>query len=129
MKPSDRTCRDYHTVAVLSGLEPQRTLLEKQLVKRYENADETVLIVRGKVGTPFVRTRHNNITLVPSLPDELLIPLLQGAEHIICRSGYSSIMDLAALGLLDKAELIPTPGQPEQEYLASYISRRTPSPA
>ena len=131
--PSDSIRRDYHTVAVLSGLEPQRTLLEKQLVKRYENADETLLIVRGRVGEPFVRTSRCNITLVPSLPDELLVPLLQGAEHIICRSGYSSIMDLAALNLLHKAELIPTPGQPEQEYLASYmkdyLSRLAPSPA
>jgi hypothetical protein len=28
-------------------------------------------------------------------------------------------MDLAVLGLLHKAELYPTPGQSEQEYLAS----------
>ena len=128
MEPSQQFCRDYHTVAVLSGLEPQRTLFEQQLVKRFENTDKSLLIVRGKVGMPFVRTRHRNITLVPSLPDELLVPLLQGAEHIICRSGYSSVMDLAALNLLDKAELVSTPGQPEQEYIASYISRRAPSP-
>ena len=129
MQPAQQSCSDYHTVAVLSGLEPQRTLFEQQLVKRYEKSGETLLIVRGKVGMPFVRTRHNNITLVPSLPDELLVPILQGAEHIVSRSGYSSVMDFAALNLLGKAELIPTPGQPEQEYLAAYISRRTPSPA
>ena len=33
-------------------------------------------------------------------------------------------MDLEALGLMDKAELIPTPGQPEQEYLATYHALR-----
>jgi len=38
----------------------------------------------------------------------------------LCRSGYSSIMDLAALG--KKAILIPTPGQTEQEYLAESLA-------
>ena len=52
------------------------------------------------------------------MSDAELVPALLGASRIIARSGYSTIMDLAALGVKDKAELIPTPGQPEQEYLA-----------
>ena len=38
----------------------------------------------------------------------------------MARSGYSTIMDLAALR--KKAILIPTPGQTEQEYLAERLS-------
>ena len=38
---------------------------------------------------------------------------------IICRPGYSSIMDLAKLN--KKAFFIPTPGQTEQEYLGKYF--------
>ena len=41
---------------------------------------------------------------------------------IVCRSGYSSIMDLVALG--KTAILVPTPGQPEQQYLATYLSEK-----
>lgn len=37
---------------------------------------------------------------------------------ILCRSGYTSLMDLATLGL--KAIVVPTPGQYEQMYLAQY---------
>jgi hypothetical protein len=45
----------------------------------------------------------------------------ENARMIIARSGYSTIMDLEALGLLDKTEFHPTPGQSEQEYLAGWI--------
>jgi len=38
------------------------------------------------------------------------------SEIVICRSGYTTIMDLVKLE--KKAFFIPTPGQFEQEYLA-----------
>ena len=44
---------------------------------------------------------------------------MQKAQWVICRSGYSSIMDLAVVG--QKAILVPTPGQTEQEYLAETV--------
>ena len=66
--------------------------------------------------------QHRKISLVPWLKDEALAQALQEAEHIICRSGYSSVMDLHILGVSDKTEWIPTPGQPEQEYLATLLS-------
>jgi hypothetical protein len=58
------------------------------------------------------------------MSDEELLPLLQRADKIIVRSGYSTIMDLAVLGLLNKAEFHPTPGQSEQEYLYSILGSR-----
>lgn len=106
-------------LALLSGLEPQRTMFEREILARYAGNGVPLLLVQGKVGVPKVRMKHGNITIVPHLNDEELIAALTGAERIICRSGYSTIMDLCALGLLDKAELHATPGQPEQEYLAA----------
>ena len=41
---------------------------------------------------------------------------------VICRPGYSTIMDLAKLE--KKAFFIPTPGQTEQEYLAENFMRK-----
>ena len=38
------------------------------------------------------------------------------SERVLCRSGYTTIMDLVKLQ--KKAFFIPTPGQYEQEYLA-----------
>lgn len=112
----------YRVVAVLSGLEPQRTLLEQDICRRYENAKETVLIVRGKVHEPPTVVRHGQLTIVPWLDDTHLAAYMLGAERVICRSGYSSVMDLYALGVLQKTEWHPTPGQPEQEYLAQYLA-------
>ena len=63
-------------------------------------------------------THIGAVTLIPSMHEQELLPLMQEATKIIVRSGYSTIMDLAALGLLSKAEFHPTPGQSEQEYLA-----------
>ena len=44
------------------------------------------------------------------------------AEFIVSRSGYSTVMDIAALR--KKSILIPTPGQTEQEYLADYLMKK-----
>ena len=110
-------------VAVLSGLEPHRTMLERDIIARYQSASESVLIVQGLMNRPNMRFKRSNITTVPYLNDRDLAQAMRQAKLIIARSGYSTIMDLAALGLLPKAELIPTPGQPEQEYLASWLNR------
>jgi len=111
----------YNIVAVLSGLEPQRTMLEKEIVARYTDKKDQVLIVQGLPSRPNTRIKRGNITIVPYLSDNELVAALTGAQRIIARSGYSTIMDFQALDVLDKAELIPTPGQPEQEYLAERI--------
>ena len=124
--------RSYAIVAVLSGLEPQRTMLERELVRRYADAEENVLIVQGLLNRPNTRIKRGTITLVPYLSDAELAAALKGAKHIIVRSGYSTIMDLEALGLLHSPmtnhqspiiEFIPTPGQPEQEYLTTWIKQ------
>lgn len=124
---------NYDIVAVLSGLEPHRSLLEQEIIARYSGKEERVLIVQGLMNRPNTRIKRGNITMMPYLKDDELIPALLGAKHIIARSGYSTIMDLEALGLLTangqkptaKVELIPTPGQPEQEYLANYIAQKS----
>ena len=43
------------------------------------------------------------------------------ADLVISRSGYSTIMDVVQRQ--KKAVLIPTPGQPEQEYLAALLNQ------
>ena len=115
----------YDVVAVLSGLEPHRTMFEKEIIARYSEGTEKVLIVQGLVHRPNTRITRGGITIVPYMSDTELAEALCGAKHIIARSGYSTIMDLDALGLLGKAELIPTPGQPEQEYLAFWVQKHT----
>lgn len=110
--------KDFQVVAVVSGVEPQRTIFEDKLIMQFKNRPEKTLIVRGQPSDSKNESRIGNVSLVSHLPDLDLAAVLLGAERIICRSGYSSIMDLDALTCLCKAEFIPIPGQTEQEYLA-----------
>ena len=48
--------------------------------------------------------------------------MISQANYVIARSGYTTVMDLLKLG--QKAILVPTPGQTEQEYLAEYLMER-----
>lgn len=116
----------YDVVAVLSGLEPQRTIFERQLKQEFAHSTCSFLLVRGKMAEPMMRVVNQHMTILPRIDDGQLAWYLLHASTIIMRSGYSSIMDLAALGLLEKEKrgevclrLVPTPGQTEQEYLAT----------
>lgn len=113
---------EFEVVAVISGVEPQRTIFETALIEQYKSRTEKVLIVCGQPQAGKNERKLVNISLVTHLPDAEMAAVLLGAKKIICRSGYSSIMDLEALKCLHKAELVPTPGQTEQEYLYSVNS-------
>ncbi|MBQ9296915.1 MAG: hypothetical protein IJ204_06920 [Paludibacteraceae bacterium] len=119
---ADTQEKEYGIVSVLSGPEPQRSMLEAEIKQRFSGQEQKVLIVQGLMSRPMVRIKQRNITIIPHLNDAELQKALLNADRIIARSGYSTIMDLHALGILGKAELIPTPGQPEQEYLATWLN-------
>jgi hypothetical protein len=63
------------------------------------------------------------VRVVSSISDNDLMAYAAGAKYIYARSGYSSIMDFAALNVLDKVNWYPTKGQTEQVYLASSLKR------
>ena len=110
-------------LAILSGAEPQRTMLEKELLMSLqEDLHENIILVQGKVEAEQKVSKVGKVTVYNYMSTEELQEYILKADKIICRSGYSSIMDLHALGKLQNATLIPTPGQTEQEYLAEYIS-------
>ena len=119
------TTQPYTHLALLSGLEPQRTIFEQELLQRFADGQGRVLLVRGKVSDPHTVIQRGNITIVPSITDDDLRAVVQEVHTIIARSGYSTMMDLEALGVLHKAEFHPTPGQSEQEYLCSIYHHDT----
>ena len=107
--------KEYDFLAIVSGPEPQRTILEKGLIKALKDREEKSIIVLGK---PELKTSEQlgNLTIKSHLSAKDLNTAILQSELIICRPGYSTIMDLAKLE--KKAFFIPTPGQTEQEYLA-----------
>ncbi len=112
---------DFDILVVLSGPEPQRSFLETELKKKLSNRTEKILFVQGKT-EKYILSEENNITTVSYLNTNDLFSALQIAKVIICRSGYSTVMDLAVL--CKKAILIPAEGQTEQEYLANILSKK-----
>ncbi|NCC98565.1 MAG: glycosyltransferase [Bacteroidia bacterium] len=109
-------------LVILSGIEPHRSILENKILERYSKYQGKVILVEGlPMQNRVVRELHN-IKIYPSLNSDVLSEYIRGAKHIICRSGYTSIMDMYAVGKLDIVEWIPTPGQPEQEYLALWLN-------
>ena len=113
--------KKYDIMVLLSGPEPQRTMLEKKLFQEFENSDKKIVFVRGVIERTHKTHIKNNITVHNYLTGNILQNTINSSNVIISRSGYTTVMDLAKLK--KKAFFIPTPGQFEQEYLAERLTR------
>jgi uncharacterized protein (TIGR00661 family) len=113
----------YDVLVLLSGPEPQRTIFENLLLSQLNRFNGEVLFVRGMPAAPknslIQHATATNIRIENHLSAAELSFAIQQAKIVICRSGYSTVMDL--IKLQKKAIMVPTPGQPEQEYLAEYL--------
>jgi spore coat polysaccharide biosynthesis predicted glycosyltransferase SpsG len=112
---------EKHVTIILSGPEPQRTMLRERLTELFRGHPGSYIFLEGK---PLLTTQEKpvsgNMLFYNHLPSNLMKHLVKESSSIICRSGYSTLMDLVALNC--SALIIPTPGQTEQEYLASYLA-------
>ena len=109
-------------LVILSGPEPQRTMFEDIVLKQARDIKGDILILRAKPeSNDLLRDVPENVNMFNHVDDEMFVKLVNSAEHIVCRGGYSSLMDLVRLGRT--AFLVPTPGQTEQEYLAKHLSK------
>jgi hypothetical protein len=111
-----------HLLIILSGPEPQRTILEDQVIDQIVNYQATATIVRGLPGEKNIIPSTNTICFYNHLSSGELKKEMLKAEFVIGRSGYSTVMDISALR--KKSILVPTPGQTEQEYLAGHLMKK-----
>ena len=112
---------DFDILVLLSGPEPQRSILEKIILLQIDSLPGKCLFVQGKPEENAF-AESPKLTLVSHLKSENLGFLIKSTPIVIARSGYSSIMDFVALK--KHVILIPTPGQTEQEYLADYLMEK-----
>lgn len=108
----------YPVVAVVSGPAPQRGIFADQLKRELAARGSRALLVTGQPGE-VRQERDGALEVVNHLPAKEMERALRSADIVIARSGYSTIMDLIALG--KKAILVPTPQQPEQMILAKQL--------
>ena len=106
---------DLDIFVSISGFEPQRTIFEGLLMGELEGFEGSAVVSLGK---PSGVTKEGNLRVQGISPRETQEDLLNRAKIVVARSGYSTMMDLCALG--KRSLLVPTPGQTEQEYLAEY---------
>jgi uncharacterized protein (TIGR00661 family) len=116
--------KKYDLLFLISGPEPQRTIFENLALEQLKNFIGTALLVKGLPGAAtndemLDWADNKKIKIVNHLGSGELSKAIQQCHLVISRSGYTTIMDL--IKLQQKAVLIPTPGQTEQEYLAAYL--------
>jgi uncharacterized protein (TIGR00661 family) len=116
----------YDLLVVLSGPEPQRTLLEEKLIVELQNYKGKILFVKGKIANEQTVEINDHITYYNFMNANQLEKAFNQSDLILARSGYTTVLDLAKLE--KKAFFIPTPGQYEQEYLAKKFKNEGIAP-
>ena len=114
--------KKWDLAVILSGPEPQRSYFESIILSQLKTKALKAAIIRGVTESKENYRLNNNITIYSHLETRALKEVILSSELILCRPGYSTIMDLATLN--KRAVFIPTPGQTEQEYLAKYMAEK-----
>jgi UDP-N-acetylglucosamine:LPS N-acetylglucosamine transferase len=97
--------------------------LENIVIKQAQEVDGRIVILRAKPNqNDLPYNIPDNVTFFNHADDDFFVELISKSKNIICRGGYSSLMDLISLNR--SAYLVPTPGQTEQEYLADYLTKK-----
>ncbi|MEO8254162.1 MAG: glycosyltransferase [Flavobacterium sp.] len=111
----------YDLMIILSGPEPQRGLLEEKLKTEILRYPGKILFIKGIIEKEQKKEQIDHVTFYNFMHSRQLEQALNESTTIICRSGYTSVMDLSKLN--KKVFFIPTPGQYEQEYLAKKLKK------
>ncbi len=119
---TDETSISTNWLFLISGPEPQRSLLENNILSSIQNLPGKSIVLLGKPGKENEQQLNENCTVINHLDTKKLEKIIRESEYIICRSGYTSVMEILSLG--KKSIMIPTPGQSEQEYLAKHLSEQ-----
>jgi len=116
--------RHYNLALILSGPEPQITTFENLVCQQLKKLPVSAIVIKGLRGeirqSPEIQ--EEKIILASHLDTGIFAEILLQADFVLCRSGYTGIMDLISLGV--QAILVPTPGQSEQEYLAGHLAKK-----
>lgn len=112
----------FDVLVILSGPEPQRTIFETVLLDHLKFGNHKAVVVRGVTEHQAEKKIGDSIRVINYATAEQLFDLISAAGIVISRPGYSSVMDMAAMG--KQAIFVPTPGQTEQEYLSSVLQEQ-----
>lgn len=121
IKSNIQSGENKQALIILSGPEPMRSYFLEYTLKKTKKKYDTI-IVAGHTKYQNKTIENPNVTYKGTLNIPAMASLISGCDTIISRNGYTTLMDLCVLQ--KKAILIPTPGQPEQKYLAKYFVKK-----
>ena len=113
------TEKKYDLMIILSGPEPQRGILEAKLKIEILRYSGKIIFIKGVVEKNQIKEQIGNVVYYNFMNSIELEHAFNESEKVLCRSGYTTVMDLVQLE--KKAFFIPTPGQYEQIYLAQKL--------
>lgn len=117
----DEGMHEDFILVMLGGPEPQRGILEQKLIEEVARTGRQAVIAAGKPAGKTLALPQN-VRYLPFADSAEMEHLIRRAGVIIGRSGYTTVMELTSLHR--SAILIPTPGQPEQEYLGEWLQSK-----
>ncbi len=112
----------FDLIFILSGPEPLRTVFENQVLQYVNSNTGNYALIRGTNTKVEVLNVSVNLKTHSILNVNELRELISSSDAIVCRSGYSSIMDYYQLSIIKY--ILATPGQTEQVYLANHLDGR-----
>jgi len=118
----DEFQKEIDILFLLSGPEPQRTIFENLILSHLSESDVKAVVLKGITEKDEEVKLNENVIVYSHLSTEKMAALIRKARIVVSRSGYSTIMDLLVLEA--DAVFVATPGQTEQEYLASYLTHK-----
>jgi len=118
--------KKYDLMVLLSGPEPLRTQLEEKLLPELKKYNGKTIVVNGIIEDEQKIIKNGNTIFYNYMTTPQLEQAFAESELVLCRPGYTTIMDLAKL--CKKAFFIVPPQQYEQEYLAKKLKRSNTVP-
>ena len=112
----------YKYCFLLSGPEPQRTMLQNRIEIEAQKLSAASILIEGRPSDmPNHYQLRGSLTKLRYASGQDLLDIVMQSEFVVCRSGYSTLMEL--IPIHKKLILIPTPGQTEQMYLAEILAK------
>lgn len=122
-QPLEKKAKRYRTTIMLSCPEPLRTAWEKHLIALAQRMGEPMALIT--TNSSFVKPEQRIIGALEvhyNADDADIASILASSEKVVCNAGYSTIMDMHAMGV--RADVFATPGQTEQGYLMHYLASK-----
>lgn len=110
----EKQSEEQSVLVILSGPEPQRSVFALHCAQILSEMKEPFAVM----GNCNQKIESEFATMLGQVSVETSMQLQANHKRIICRSGYTTLMELHANN--KKAVLVPTPHQAEQRYLAEH---------